>query len=112
MAGTSWRRSPMPPGWYRKGGTRDTVLERDGYRCRLAFAGCEGVASEVHHAGAHDNHRLEQLLAVCPTCHRRQTASDAGKERARRYHDMRKRTPLPHPGLTRPVDPPPPPGEL
>lgn len=102
MPGTSRRRSPLPPDWYIKSGRRQTVLERDDYRCRLQFPGCEGEANEVHHTGEHDDHRLNMLVAACSRCHQHQTSSDAGKARAKKYREMRFRKPEQHPGL---IDP-------
>lgn len=62
------------------------VLERDGYLCQIGRGrgSCTIDATEVDHiipkaAGGSDE--LENLQAVCPTCHRAKTDRDATNQR-------------------------------
>jgi len=86
-----WRRSPLPPNWKRK---RQHVLYRDLGVCQLGYRGCLGAASEVDHIGEHDDHRLDNLQAVCTRCHATKTGrqGNASKKPVKRPADR-------HPGL-------------
>lgn len=87
----AWRTTPLPPEWPH---LRLAVLERDGYRCQLRDVKCIGVATEVDHVGANDDHRIEMLRAVCRPCH----ATRTGRQ-GRAAQPSRARPTEPHPGL-------------
>ncbi|PQP24151.1 HNH endonuclease [Rhodococcus opacus] len=75
---------------------RTIVLNRDEHRCQLGLACCTGEATEVDHiinraAGGSDD--LENLRAVCQSCHRVLTQRQANAARP-----QRKRPPEEHPG--------------
>jgi len=78
-----WQGDPNEygPGW---GKQRDLARARDGYRCQVCSLPEQGRAHDVHHktpfrsfrdeAGQVDYHsanRLENLITLCPSCHRR-----------------------------------------
>lgn len=54
---------------------RAAVLQRDGYQCRLRLPGCLGRATEVDHivprAAGGPVFDLDNLRAVCASCHRK-----------------------------------------
>jgi 5-methylcytosine-specific restriction endonuclease McrA len=64
---TSTRRGRLPADWPQR---RRRVFQRDGRVCRLAYAGCIGVATEVDHVSPGDDHSEGNLQAVCSPCHR------------------------------------------
>lgn len=70
----STRRSQLPPDWERR---RRTVLARDEI-CQICH---DAVATEVHHTGDQDDHRLEQLAGVCAPCHKNETQKQAAQAR-------------------------------
>jgi 5-methylcytosine-specific restriction protein A len=70
------------------------VLERDGHTCQLRGERCIEHATEVDHRGASDDHRMEQLRAVCTPCHRSRTG-----RQGRAAQPKRAREPEPHPGV-------------
>lgn len=90
----STRRDRLPPGWSTR--TVPRILQRDGRRCQLAYDGCTGEATEVDHITPGDDHRDENLQAVCSWCHSRKTAAEGNAARTR-Y--SRRRPPERHPGL-------------
>ncbi len=78
-----WRGDPNEygPGWSRQ---RDLARARDGYRCHVCGTPEQGRAHDVHHktpfrsfrdeGGQIDfqtANRLENLVTLCPSCHRR-----------------------------------------
>jgi DEAD/DEAH box helicase domain-containing protein len=72
-----WSNAPNDygPGWER---IKARVRDRDGHRCQVCGLPENGRAHDVHHkvpfrtfASAEQANRLENLLTVCPTCHRR-----------------------------------------
>lgn len=80
--------------------TRRRILQRDGHRCQLRYPGrCIGTATECDHitpgAGDHDTN----LQAACTPCHRHKSAHEGVT--ARQAKPQRRRTPEPHPGLTK-----------
>lgn len=89
-----WRRSPLPPGW---GRLRLAILERDAYTCQLHYEHrCIVRATEVDHIDGHDDHRPENLQAVCQPCHATKTGRDNA---ARTNGPPRQREKPAHPGL-------------
>jgi DEAD/DEAH box helicase domain-containing protein len=63
------------PGWSK---IRDQVRARDGFRCQVCGAGENGRQHDVHHRvpfrqfpSAGQANRLENLITLCPTCHRK-----------------------------------------
>jgi DEAD/DEAH box helicase domain-containing protein len=63
------------PGWPR---LREAVRARDGYRCQICGTPEAGRQHDVHHkvpfrqyASAADANRMDNLITLCPTCHRR-----------------------------------------
>ncbi len=86
---SSSRRITLPPNW---SAIRAAILERD-QTCQLAYpdewhtargpARCAGLALEVDHIGAPDDHRPKQLRGVCPPCHRRRTQAQSAAARRR-----------------------------
>jgi 5-methylcytosine-specific restriction endonuclease McrA len=95
MARDAWagstRRQRLPTDWPER---RLAVLERDGWCCRLRFAPCVGAASDADHIKAGDDHRLENLQAVCEPCHRVKSSREGHEARLRL-----RRPPEPHPAL-------------
>lgn len=66
------RRRRLPPDWDTR---RTTVLERDDYRCQLAYPSiCITYANEVDHIQHGDDHRLTNLQAACHPCHAHKSA--------------------------------------
>ena len=72
-----WRNDPNDygPEWPR---LREQIRARDGYRCRICGAPEGQRAHEVHHivpfrlfADPREANRPENLITLCPTCHRR-----------------------------------------
>ncbi len=88
MARQAWdgstRRVRLPADWATR--IRPAVLRRDNYRCQLAYPElCVGVAGEVDHKRAGDDHRLVNLQAACGPCHRRKSALEGAAARPRLY---------------------------
>lgn len=99
------RSVPLPPNWKR---LRARALIRDGYSCQhimqsgvdvygndLVGRKCGKKATDVHHKGGPNDHRLVMLESLCAYHHAQETSSDAfrGKTHGKRN---RQRT---HPGL-------------
>ena len=53
------------------GGLRETVLERDGYRCRVCDAPGTGKRSMVVHHRVTGRSELKLMISLCPACHAR-----------------------------------------
>lgn len=73
-------------------------FRRDRYRCRYIDRGRRCVSAhrlECHHAGADDDHSLDNLLTLCHAHHAHITGKDARAVQLGRA----KRTPETHPGL-------------
>jgi len=78
--------------------TREAALERDGYTCVLCGTDADdlGRNPDVHHivpvrtyveAGSHDKteaHELDNVVTLCPGCHRRSEFGNVPKNRLRR----------------------------
>lgn len=93
--GGSNRKKRLPPGW---GRLRQGVLSRDGFRCQLRLDGCVGIATEVDHTVAGDDHSLANLRAVCSRCHSKKSSAE-GLEARRRKAARRFRPVERHPGV-------------
>ncbi|MCD0450780.1 HNH endonuclease [Actinocorallia sp. API 0066] len=92
---TAWRTSPLPKNWP---SVRKMVLTRDAHTCQIQGPRCTTGATEVDHIGRADDHRAENLRAVCRTCHASKTGKDAAKARGPRPSRARPRE-QGHPGL-------------
>jgi 5-methylcytosine-specific restriction endonuclease McrA len=53
------------------GGLRETVLERDGYRCRVCDAPGTGKRSIIVHHRVAGRSELKLMISLCPACHAR-----------------------------------------
>lgn len=96
VSATAWRRKPMPPGWYGPGGTREQVLERDGWRCRIGLADrCIGDASAVDHIDPDGPEEMDNYRAVCDPCHGWKTGVEGAKGKAQKAARAEKQR---HPG--------------
>lgn len=51
------------------GGLRETVLERDGYRCRVCDASGRGKRAIVVHHRVPGKSVLPLMISLCPVCH-------------------------------------------
>lgn len=89
------RKQRLPVDWQRR---RKEVLRRDSNRCQLRWLGCEVEAKEVDHIVAGDNHDLENLQAVCSSCHGKKSSSE-GFRALQRLRKKRFRQVEKHPGL-------------
>lgn len=91
---TSDRRARLPKDWAR---IRRVVLERDGGRCTWTdredgqWTRCPAPATDVDHIRPGDDHSLENLRSLCGPHHDAKTAKEAGRGRAKRRAEIRKR---------------------
>ncbi|BCJ41661.1 HNH endonuclease [Actinoplanes ianthinogenes] len=95
--GTSDRRSRLPSDWAVR---RLRVLRAAAYRCQVKDEDarpCGEPANEVDHINAGDDHRPENLQAICRWHHGRKTAAEGAA--ARRPRPTARREPERHPGL-------------
>ena len=72
------RRTTLPPDWRSR---RAKVMKRDAGVCQLRFPRCTVRATEVHHTGDRNDHRIEALIAVCERCHHKVTLEQAAAAR-------------------------------
>ena len=79
----STRSARLPANW--RTTLRPFVLERDGYRCTVLVDGvrCPEPATEVDHVTRGDDHRPENLRAICAPHHRAKTQAEATAARAK-----------------------------
>lgn len=87
----STRASRLPPDW--RTAIRPAVLARDEYKCQLRYEMCTVEAEDVDHIEPGDDHRMENLQAVCNPCHNKKTADERPRP------PSLYRTPERHPGL-------------
>ncbi|WP_203218387.1 HNH endonuclease [Nocardia brasiliensis] len=76
-------------------------MRRDRRRCQIARVGCLGIASQVDHIAPGSNHCLENLRAVCTSCHGRKSAVEGAAASAARRRELsarRFRPSVRHPG--------------
>ncbi|MEV6836782.1 HNH endonuclease signature motif containing protein [Streptomyces sp. NPDC051133] len=90
------RRAELPRDWYTH--IRPFVLARDEHRCRNRIDGrvCGRRANQVDHIGDRDNHRPENLQALCEDCHAKKSSAQGN---AARWAVRRQRPKERHPGL-------------
>jgi 5-methylcytosine-specific restriction endonuclease McrA len=101
---SSDRRSRLPADWPRR---RAAILRRDGWLCQIAGDHCTRFATEVDHIQPSDDHRLDNLQAVCGRCHAEKTAGEAKAAQAvTRARGRRPAEPHPGWGMTPPGPPP------
>lgn len=85
----------LPPNWT---AIRRGILERDGWRCTETMRDgtrCRDKATDVDHIARGDDHRPENLRALCRWHHARKSSREGNEARWKP-----KPKPL-HPGLTR-----------
>ena len=70
------RRSRLPPNWE---ALRQAVLYRDNYTCQS----CAMPADDVDHIINGDDHRMENLAAICRRCHLRKSGHEGGSAQGR-----------------------------
>lgn len=95
------RKSRLPSNWKM---LRLHVLKRDDYKCQETDHGkrCTDVATEVDHIVAGDNHRPENLRALCRRHHSKKSALEgavAAKAARERKHNKLRRKEETHPSL-------------
>ncbi|WP_327162094.1 HNH endonuclease signature motif containing protein [Streptomyces zaomyceticus] len=93
------RRSELPDNWYTE--LRPFVLQRDEYRCRWREGSrvCGHHANQVDHITPGDDHRPENLQALCQHHHAVKSSREGN---AARWRETARRPPERHPGLIRP----------
>lgn len=85
------RRSRLPRDWNQ---LRQVVLKRDGGRCTWTLpsgARCPRPATDVDHRIPGDDHRLENLQALCSHHHGRKSAQEGVQARAQRKVGRKRR---------------------
>ncbi|MFD5838209.1 HNH endonuclease [Streptomyces collinus] len=90
------RRAELPADWQSR--IRPFVLARDEHRCRnrIGRQVCGRRANQVDHIGDRDDHRPENLQALCEDCHNRKSSRQGNDARwAARMQRPAER----HPGL-------------
>lgn len=91
----SRRRYELPPNWQSQ--IRPAILQRDGHRCRgLDGKHCGRPATDVDHIGDRDDHRPENLQALCADCHAVKSSREGN---AARWAVREQRPGERHPGL-------------
>lgn len=107
------RRKELPPDWAQR---RETRLQLDGYRCTapvivvdgearsegsipaaMRVERCPSPATDVHHAFAGNDHRIESLRSLCADHHKGETQREAQQAQGRGASRLRPKRP--HPGL-------------
>lgn len=93
----STRRARLPKEWPT---IRARILDRDGHACTHVEDGhrCNALATEVDHVTAGDNHRDDNLAALCTFHHRRKSAREGNRARPKAPTLARPRES--HPGIT------------
>lgn len=91
----STRRNRLPADWPT---LRALILERDRHRCRWTENGtpCGQTATDVDHIEPGDDHRPENLQALCRDHHALKSSREGNTAR---WQVRRQRPPERHPGL-------------
>lgn len=92
---TSDRRSRLPADW---DSIKRRILRRDKFKCQLNYVGCTRKASQVDHKNPGDDHRDQNLQAVCASCHSLKSSRE-GHEAQAKLRKLRLRPTERHPGL-------------
>lgn len=90
------RSARLPSDWRER---RAIVLKRDQHRCTVLMRNgtrCTDDATEVDHIVPGDDHRLENLRAICTWHHLRKSSGEGNTARTR---VTQRRPAEPHPGL-------------
>ena len=74
------------------------MLREAGGRCEMRVEGCLGVASEVDHIRAGDDHSRSNLRAVCRRCHALKSSAE-GNARSAELRRLKRRPAERHPGV-------------
>lgn len=92
----STRRTELPPNWYTE--LRPLILHRDEHRCRWRESGtvCGRWANQCDHIGDRDDHRPENLQALCEQHHAIKSSREGSEAR---WRETTRRKPERHPGL-------------
>lgn len=92
----SHRRTELPPNWNTE--IRPAILQRDRHRCRWREHGtvCGKPANQVDHIKAGNDHRPENLQALCAEHH---AAKSSAEGNTARWTERRQRPAERHPGL-------------
>lgn len=94
---TSGRSKPLPPKreW---NPLREEVLKRAGYQCQAIQEDtgerCKARATQVDHMGAADDHRIENLQALCARHHARKTSRETRQKNLARLKANTKKSQL------------------
>ena len=98
---SSDRRSRLPADWARR---VSDVMKRDGGRCRAILPRskkrCPRKATDVDHIRPGDDHSLSNLQALCEEHHKRKTAAENRRAKAK-IRSSRYRAAEEHPGRVR-----------
>lgn len=90
----STRRARLPSNWPQ---IRKQILRRDRV-CQLGYSGCEINPTDVDHINPGDDHRPQNLQAVCGHCHRAKSSHEGGTAASARRASQRRPRER-HPGL-------------
>lgn len=93
---SSNRKERLPSDWESK--TVPYILRRDKYTCKAQEDGCQIQATEVDHIVRGDDHRYENLQAICERCHAKKSSREGNQAKAR-LKVLRRRPKERHPGL-------------
>lgn len=91
------RRDRLPSNWDTE--IRPAILKRDSYRCRWIEHNqrCTARATDVDHINRGDDHRPQNLRALCAPHHARKSSAEGNQAKAQRKTLML-RPQRPHPG--------------
>jgi 5-methylcytosine-specific restriction protein A len=97
----STRKQRLPSDW--DGPIRRRILRRDNYECQVRLPNgrlCLETAIAVDHIIPGDDHRDENLRAICDPCHATKSGSEGGTSTSRKRAEIRNRfrRTEPHPG--------------
>lgn len=93
------RRAELPRDWYTR--IRPRILARDGHVCQwpTETGPCRVTANQVDHKVPGDDHRDENLWALCGHHHGHKTALEGNTARTRKGRTSSLRPREQHPGL-------------